>query len=99
MRLLALKVEGLATGGEIDVAIRAERMALDAPGVAGENAARGIILSAVYHGNLTPYEIDAGGQNLTAREASAQGTGGTRFRAGDQVMLRWTPEAVRLLLS
>ena len=99
LRLLAPRVDGLAAGGEIDVAIRAERMALDAAGMAGENAARGRILSAVYHGNLTTYEVDAGGERLTAREASAPGTGGTRFRAGDEVTLRWAPEAVRVLLS
>ncbi len=83
--------------GAVQVALRAERIALAAADTAGaENAAPGRITAATYHGTLTTYRMapDNGGPELLVREASA---GGTRFAPGARVVASWPAQAVRVL--
>jgi ABC-type Fe3+/spermidine/putrescine transport system ATPase subunit len=93
----------IAIGDKLAVALRAERISLAPDGVAGINAVAAQIVSAVYQGALSTYEIrlDApGARSLVVREASrADAAGTSRFTPGDRIIASWNANAVRLLKS
>jgi spermidine/putrescine ABC transporter ATP-binding subunit len=92
---------GLKVGDTVDVALRAERIALAADGDASINAASGVVASAVYHGALSTYEVRLDGANetlLVVREPSTgEGGGTTRFAIGARVRTSWPASSVQIL--
>ncbi len=98
---LSADTEGdtFAPGTTVEAAIRAERIVVTpGDGVAGPNAARGRVHSAIYQGNQTTYVVDIEGRTLTARESNQNSNaGGPRLKGGDTAVLSWEAAAVRVL--
>lgn len=77
--------------GEIDLTIRPENLLLDKSGP----GPRARIISIVYSGSHTHYEIQLNGQSLKACALNAHG--GERFSIGDEAVVTVRPNAWRLL--
>ncbi len=83
-----------AAGGEITLTIRPENLRLHKPGPA-EGAPLGRIVSIIYSGSQTHYDVQFNGQMLKAFVLNAQGE--DKFRIGQEVAVALPAAALRLL--
>jgi ABC-type Fe3+/spermidine/putrescine transport system ATPase subunit len=89
---ITVATEDLATGQEVQLAVRPEAVEVAGPGsAAGENTYAGELRTASFLGDHYLYELDVGGLTLTATSA--------RSVAGPAVTVRIPPSACRVLPS
>ena len=88
--------------GRLTVAVRPEKITLSRSGAdGGPNVATGSVVNVVYLGNLTQWDVrlDTGEQLTVVRQNQEAELPWASFGPGDQVGLRWVPEANRVLLT
>jgi ABC-type Fe3+/spermidine/putrescine transport system ATPase subunit len=86
---LTVPGEGLATSGEVQVAVRPEAVELVGPESAAENTYQAEVRTVSFLGDHYLYELDVDGLPLTVTC--------TRSVAGPSVMVRLPPSACRIL--
>jgi len=82
------------SGGEITLTIRPENLRLQKPGPHG-SPVRGKVVSIIYSGSQTHYDIHCNGQTLKAFVLNAQG--GNRFCLGEEVAVDVPSASLRIL--
>jgi putrescine transport system ATP-binding protein len=89
----------VAEGAEVAIAVRPEKMRMQAGVPAGDggtaNAVHGRVADIGYLGGLSVYKVrlDDGAVVMKAALANVARTGGAAFSAGDEVWVWWPPEA------
>jgi hypothetical protein len=91
-----VRIDGVedVAGNEMTLTIRPENLCLREPGSSG-GPVRGKIVSIIYSGAQTHYDIECNGQTLKAFVLNAQGGG--KFRVGDEVAIDVPPASLRIL--
>jgi spermidine/putrescine transport system ATP-binding protein len=91
---------GIATGSDVRLSIRPEKLALGAVSD-GRIAVEGTIVESVYMGTVTHYAIEiAPGARMTAvTQNTEDASGGSRPAVGSRVTLSWRPEHALVLAS
>jgi spermidine/putrescine transport system ATP-binding protein len=94
--IAAVRANGHAAGSRVTLAIRPERVALEAPDRGG--GLPGTVDRVVYFGTDTTYHVTLEGIDAAILVRVQNRTGaGRRFQEGDQVRLHVPPEAVQVL--
>ena len=91
--------QALAAGTEVSVAVRPEKMHVNATNPSGlENACRGRVITVVYIGTDTHYGVElTGGQKVRVREQNDMPGSRPVANVGDEVTVSFASAAGRIL--